>query len=192
MSELPIHRPDIVEEATQAVIWKLRRGPLLAWVRIYAGMLQEAEDLIWSVLEQRLLSQATGTWLDLWGDALNEPRGGLADGDYRRFLQARILTNLSDGTTDTIVTIFRLITDAPERLLVDDWPAGLWYQYQVDLPNDTAFRERFLAQADEAISAGVELLYAVEYPSGAARWVDEEHEDAPPFPGWSGTWGEAI
>ena len=37
-------------------------------------------------------------------------RGALGDNDYRRFIQARIMANVSNGTTDEMIDIFAKVT----------------------------------------------------------------------------------
>ncbi len=76
---------------------------------------QLQEEQFFDLLVGRGLNLATGASLEQWGAIVGEERGGLNDDDYRRFIKARILANLSDGKPDELLTIFAIIT-APSQV----------------------------------------------------------------------------
>ena len=64
-----------------------------------SGVIQEQEDLIYSLWQQRAdLDNAVGRQLDQWGELLNLPREGWADDAYRRRLLVYVQVQRSRGT----------------------------------------------------------------------------------------------
>ena len=73
------------------------------------GEVQVVEDNTLDLREDRLLSTAIGAQLDVFGRLVGEPRGDLTDDQYRRFIQARIMANLAEGTPDELLAIWTII-----------------------------------------------------------------------------------
>lgn len=71
---------------------------------------QTQEEQFFDLLVGRGLNLATGVSLEQWGAIVGEQRGGLNDGDYRRFIKARILANIAEGTPDELLTVWALVT----------------------------------------------------------------------------------
>jgi len=71
--------------------------------------IQALEDDYLDLRTDQLLSASVGTQLDRWGRLVGEIRGTLADDDYRRFITARILANLSGGNADRLLEVLRLV-----------------------------------------------------------------------------------
>lgn len=82
---------------------------VLALLQIYLEEVQELEDAIWDSGQQRLIVNAIGEYLDVWGKVLNVPRGGLDDEMYRIRLQVELLLLRSSGTVPELVTIYKLL-----------------------------------------------------------------------------------
>lgn len=93
-------------------------------MRGLAAGLQRVEDDAYDVLFSTILELAGGDALDQWGRMVGEPREGLTDGEYRPFIEARILANLSDGTPGDLIQIYGIITEANRVLHWDHYPAG--------------------------------------------------------------------
>jgi hypothetical protein len=73
------------------------------------GSHQRTEDAFWQLLTERGIDTGVGAQLDNIGRIVLQPRNGLSDADYRRYLRARIATNRSDTDVDTLITIARLV-----------------------------------------------------------------------------------
>ena len=82
-----------------------------ALVDALADGCQRCEDEAFDLLVSTTLTAAQGKHLDQWGAIVGEARGGLVDQDYRRFIQARILVNNCEGTTDEVLAIWSLLTE---------------------------------------------------------------------------------
>lgn len=103
--------PDHRARARRRMITPLRDKPrMLALVSALAAGVQEVEEITFSLIVSRTLAASTGAQLDQWGALVGEPRDGLEDADYRRFVEARILVNLCDSTTDPILAIWEKVT----------------------------------------------------------------------------------
>ena len=79
---------------------------------------QALEDVTFDLVIGRRLEAAVGAQLDQWGSIVGEPRGVLDDRDYRRFIEARILANISKGTVDDVLGVWERVT----------YPAAIRYQ----------------------------------------------------------------
>lgn len=89
---------------------------------------QELEDVNFDLLMSIPLPNALGHTLDLYGRIVGEQRGGLADVDYRRFIEARILANISGSTVDEVIRIFQLVTSPSDVQYLPMHPAGFTLQ----------------------------------------------------------------
>jgi hypothetical protein len=70
---------------------------------------QEIEDAAWDLYIARTLGNAEGALLDQLGAKVGEERRGRTDGQYRRFIGVRILSNRSDGQIEQLYSILRQI-----------------------------------------------------------------------------------
>lgn len=93
-------------------------------VTIYAKQVQDVEDAIKELLDERSIDSAIGYQLDLLGTILDEPRVGLGDDDYRLLLKAKIAQNVSEGTPEDIIGIFRMLLRPDEIFYNEVHPAG--------------------------------------------------------------------
>jgi len=130
---------------------------------------QAAEDDGFVLVSDRRLDNAEGASLDQWGAIVGEQRGALDDGDYRRFIRARILANRCLGTCEDLIAIFAIITAPSVVELRPLYPAG----YQI-----TAFRES--AWMSATVRSRVAGIMADAHPSGVG-WALVEA-----LPGWLG------
>ena len=67
------------------------------------------EDALQQMLLRFSIDNGEGVQLDNIGNIVGQPRNGLTDASYKRYLRARILTNRSDGKPGTLRKIARLI-----------------------------------------------------------------------------------
>jgi len=71
---------------------------------------QETEDLCYDFLLEQLLPNAVGVHLERLGRKIGELRGPFAVDDvYRRLIEARVLTNISEGLYETMIGIVDLV-----------------------------------------------------------------------------------
>ena len=71
-------------------------------------------------LQQRVVGVAVGAQLDVLGRIVGEARLGDPDANYRLRIKAGILLNVSSGTPEELLAIFRLLTsDLPSPSISD-------------------------------------------------------------------------
>lgn len=113
--DLPFIAVDHVERALSRLPSRfLNAHRLRALVAALATGAQAVEDLAYLVVADRLLDTASGVSLDHYGRLVGEARNGLLDGDYRRFIQARMMANRSRGTIDELIAIWKVATDSDD------------------------------------------------------------------------------
>lgn len=148
--------PDHEDRAVADLYFQHRykeRIPALA--RAIAGAFQTLEDAAFDLLVSTTLSAAAVDQLDLWGKIVGEKRRALDDDDYRRFIQARILANLSEGSTDRMIRVFRLITGADSVRFFSHHPAGFRLTAYTSAPLSERVRDRVRDMMESIRPAGV-------------------------------------
>lgn len=89
-----------------------------ALVRLCIAPKQEIEDVLAAMLLARYIDTAADEQLNVLGRIVGQPRNGLSDADYRRYIRARIATNKSKGRWSDIQIVTRLILDDTAATLV--------------------------------------------------------------------------
>jgi hypothetical protein len=67
---------------------------------------QMVEDDTQALALSSTLASATGRLLDTWGEMVGEPREGLDDNAYRRFIRARGMLHLSQGRATDLYAVW--------------------------------------------------------------------------------------
>lgn len=137
-------------------------------VKSIAELFQPIEDTTIDLITQRTIANATGVHLDRWGAVVGEPRSGASDLVFRRFVNARILTNRSRGTAPEIARIVALLTGSTDvRILESDLlPMAFSVTYVISDRNTEATRTRIRRQVAQAKAAGVNGHWVAEAPAG--------------------------
>lgn len=99
------------------------KGLLLSYLR----EIQEVEDTLFDLLEDRSISTAVGVQLDVLGDLLNEPRGGRTDEEYREYLKALPLVYRSGGTANELLQILKQFSAANDVRLWEHGPGNIHF-----------------------------------------------------------------
>ena len=100
--------PDHVAAALGRLFEQFKNKPnIAALITTLAAPTQPIENALWQLLTQRALSTGIGAQLDAIGALVGQPRNGLADSDYARYIGARIAVNDSDGRVEDLITIAR-------------------------------------------------------------------------------------
>jgi hypothetical protein len=95
-------------------------------VRALMGQVQDLEDALMTALLERFLADTTiGVQLDGIGQIVGQARSGLSDDDYRVYLRARILINLSDGQPEELITILQTMLSGSDVEIIETFPAEL-------------------------------------------------------------------
>lgn len=130
-----------------------------AFVRALGHGLQMLEDRIAERFLSLSLETASNGDLDLLGGIVGERRDGLRDADYRRFIAARLAANKSQGTTDDLVKVLRLLTNASVigSFNLAGFPEfHLYFLSETPLPDEVV--DRVTRLMVEVKPAGVEML----------------------------------
>lgn len=78
-------------------------------VSILANPATDLENALEQLRLYRFVDSAEGIQLDVIGAIVGQPRNGMIDASYRRYIRARISTNNSDGTFEELLTIAYLV-----------------------------------------------------------------------------------
>lgn len=163
MSDLPPYIFDHVDRRLARLISRLRKPNIEILVRMYGEALEELEDSAYNLIVERFITTSVGAQLDVWGIIVGERRNGLTDGDYRAFIEARILSNLSNGEINRLTQILSVIGRSIGPVIYHPlYPAGMWFSYPTSSPASSTTAERIVTQMTEVAPAGVEVAYIVE------------------------------
>lgn len=87
--------------------------------------IQTLEEVFFDLMEKRSLYVAEGTVLDGWGVILNTSRNGLSDTEFRLVLLGQVAVNVSRGTPEDLINVFKLFTRPLYVSLLEVYPANL-------------------------------------------------------------------
>ena len=169
MSDLPPYIFDHVERRLARLVTIFRKDRIEFMVTIFGEELQEIEDSLYNLIVENYMATAVGRQLDVWGMIVGEPRNGLTDGEYRGFINARILTNSSEGTIDRMTEILSVIgraVDGIPTVYFPLYPAAMFFSLVTNetISADTAARIK--AQMLQAAPAGVDISFIQIAPEG--------------------------
>ena len=135
-------------------------------VRALANEVQVLEDAIYDVAISRSVEGAYGAQLDLLGNLVGEPREGLTDILYRRFIAGAIQVRRSTGTGPQIIELVRTLTGSTDVRLINGGGAGYIVEYAVPVTIGGSLRNRVKDRITRATAAGVGVqLVEVVAPS---------------------------
>jgi len=152
---------DHVPRALSRLAQQYRGKPKLAGtVTVLAKQIQEIEDMLFSILAETV-DQAVGAQLDVLGRIVGEERLGDPDSNYRLRIKAGILLNVSSGTPEELLAIFRLLTsDLPGAVVQfeEQYPAALVVRIlRVRINSPSTFAGILQAAKDAGVRALLEL-----------------------------------
>lgn len=104
-----VYRPDVADFVFARLAEEFRKPRTSQLVRGVGAQFQQLEDAVWQLYTLRGIDTAAGWVLDVLGKIVGERRQGSLDDDYRIRIRARIRTNLSDGTTEDVLAVMRLL-----------------------------------------------------------------------------------
>jgi hypothetical protein len=100
-------------EARALLLTQYRGMPgIVGILDTYAGDVQDLENAFWTLRTMMDIFDATGVQLDGLGTLLNSPRNGISDDAYRGVLLAKSAQNVSQGTPEDVIKVFKLLMDA--------------------------------------------------------------------------------
>lgn len=173
------HIPDHSQRAIDAVLSQWGRSPqILHIIEALVDQVQEIEDAIAALIDERLLDTAAGAQLDQYGALLVQPRGGLDDESYRSVLRVRIAANVAGGIASRILAVMQsLVPSDPPLYYTPLYPAAYALGYALTQPLSDAMRATIVRIALETRPAGVGISDIVEAPDGL-DWFGFDHDDS--------------
>lgn len=168
-----VYLPDVRARAVERLLAQFRDKPrIVALVSALAAGGQLSEDLSFSLIFSRRIEASSGAQLDQWGALVGEPRGGLDDDDYRRFIRARLLANRTSSTTDDIIRIAQLTTEPSEVRHYTMYPAGYTLYVLRRIAMTEVMRRRVRRMLDSVKPAGVQY-HAIEAVDGYFGFAED-------------------
>jgi len=137
------------------------------------GPTQNIENALQQLLTLRSVDTATGDQLDIIGKLVAQPRDGLDDATYRRYIRARISTHRSAGSTEDVIKIADLIIYDDTATYVVDTQGYAGYVLRIEnLAINTTLANALLAFLQDATSAGVRVIveYSDQLPATWFTW----------------------
>jgi len=116
--------------------------------------IQELEDTLFDLLNNRWLSTAVGEQLDKMGEVLGESRLSAVDAEYRDALYLRVLINVSEGEPERLIEVLDRLADPAAVHLTQKPPAAVY------LVAITMTKDDILGRTQEAALAGVLVIVA--------------------------------
>lgn len=90
---------------------------------LFATKVQEIENMMFQLLEDRVLDAAAGQQLDGIGEIVGETRNGRGDAEYKSALDVRIKINISSGTPETMIDVMASLTNSTHINFIEQYPA---------------------------------------------------------------------
>jgi hypothetical protein len=126
---------------------------------ILSEQAQELENALWDVYYYRSIDNAFGAVLDTLGALVGQPRNGLDDADYRRYIRARIVANKSNSTVEDLILIARLILNDPAATVVVDQEGAAAVVVRIeDLAVEESLAETLISFLRTSKAAGDRLI----------------------------------
>lgn len=127
------------------------------------GPVQDMENALQTLFTERGIDYALGEQLDVLGRVVGQPRNGLEDEIYRRYIRARITANRSKGTINEITRIADLIVYEDGVIYQVDNQGMACYVIRPYAAISAELAATLLLFEQDATSAGVRVI--VEYSS---------------------------
>ena len=124
------------------------------------GELQLLVDEVFNATVSLTVNNATGAQLDLLGRIVGEPRLGLDDEDYRRFIRVRVRANRSSGSQDELIDIFQ------QMLATTEDPADIDVAFISEHPAGFILSAAALANLEQTLIDRINQIITIAKPAG--------------------------
>lgn len=179
---------DHIAQAKALLITQYQGQPNLeALLSAFIAQVQDLENMLWDLIDKRILSAATGDQLDILGSIVGQKRLGYDDDAYRLLVRVRILLNTSSGTPDNILTVVNLLIE--NDFAYTEWyPAGMSIVIADEL---TADADLVALVVSLARSAGIHatIEYTLTDDDYTFTFASGDVEEADSDKGWSNDGG---
>lgn len=101
------------DQALDRLITQYKEKPNIEGIiTTYGTQVQEIENMLFDVLNERSIQASIGQQLDNFGTIIGQPRQGFDDDVYRVLLYNRIAQINSEGTIEEVISIFKTLMGA--------------------------------------------------------------------------------
>lgn len=123
---------DHVQRAVARLCARDVKDNIVAFISALVTQIQFHEDALTQLFNLRGVDVAEGQQLDDLGVIVGQPRDGLSDTDYRRYIRARIAANNSDGLVEDVIRVTRgILNNSVLGVKVEQYfPAALLVRIQ--------------------------------------------------------------
>lgn len=132
-----------------------------AWQEIHSEFIQELENVYCDMLDLRTVDAGFGKILDEIGEIVVQPRLGFDDDFYRSLLKAKIGENTSQGEIEAIINVTKLLTQATQVHMQENFPAGFTLSVNAEL--EQTLINFYYERLNRVDSAGVRLQGLICY-----------------------------
>jgi hypothetical protein len=173
---------DHVEAAKKRLLHQYKDSPrILMLIEILLGrQVQDLEDAAWQFYGRLDIDSAIGVQLDRIGAIVGLSRSGWDDALYRSLLKAKIGKNVSHGTIEDVIGVWRLLARAGSVQVVETYPAQI--DLYSDTPIDGSLAGFVRALMQKVVAAGVRVDFlAIIFSSTNAFGFDPDDPDVNGF-----------
>lgn len=129
-----------VAQAIANLVEQYKAQPkIAATLEAFVQQVQDLEDALFELLDERDLDTAVGAQLDTLGAIVGEGRLGRNDDDYRIAIRGRILVNLSEGTPVDLIELLSALSGGSVKL-VEYFPASLTAEILAEVADEDEAR----------------------------------------------------
>lgn len=166
---MTIVQKDQVEIAVDRPSYKLKdKENFIALITMLVSQLQEIEEALILLGNQKDIDNVVGIYLDYLGKILGEDRLERSDEEYRTALKLKISINNSDGTPDIISEIIQTYTNADSiRLAEARWAWGQVILTSPEQMSDATFK---LLEDIRPVATKIFLLYDLYNRAFCPAW----------------------
>jgi len=129
----------------------------------YVDGVQDFEDVAYQIINARRLDIAAGYQLDGLGQIVNVPRGGRDDEDYRLRIRAELAIILSQGTTEDLIGVLRLLLGlaSPPDIQIDEYyPKAIFMRPRNFIVNDDPATIAALLRRAASAATNLQFVYS--------------------------------
>jgi len=98
---------------------------LIAILNAFNGEIQDLEGATYALFVGRWVDMAQGSVLDDFGTIVGQGRLGFDDAFYRILIYVKMGINISQGETERVIDVYKIITRAGIAQLQEHFPAGM-------------------------------------------------------------------
>ncbi len=181
---IPSQITDHLDAAIARLISQFRdpKPVLHGMIKSYVDQIQELENVLWDVINHRLIVPAPGetvgaegVQLDVLGKIVGQPRLGLSDEAYLDALRLRIRVNRSRGSSVDLLEILRLAMPLPKVFSYrEEWHLSS-YTYVEEISIELALTLLSVLNAARAAGYRAILEYTTDRidPTDLFKWADD-------------------